>query len=73
MTDIVWTTLHIALHKQPDGTERSLSRFGLKGAVSEAELIERAITHIKADRDTASNRNYLLNCIDCGNYRVEVA
>lgn len=71
MTAIVWTSVRIALHTQPDGTVRAKSHIDFKGTVPEAEAIERARHILKLDR--SYDRGYLLNCLDIGNYEVTTA
>ena len=64
----VWTTIRIGLSKGQDHRTLSLFRMDLRGAVPRTEALHRAITHINADRNL--QREYLLNCINLGNYLI---
>lgn len=64
------TTIRIALFTQPDGTTRARSHIELKGAMPEAEAIDRARHIIRAKPLNHEDRGYLLNCLEIGNYEL---
>ena len=63
-----WTTLHIALFTQPDGTTRARSHIDFKGNITEEDAITRARHILRLDRSI--DKGYLLNCLDIGNYTL---
>lgn len=64
------TTVHIALFTQPDGITRAKHTIDFKGSIAEAEAITRAKHLIRAQNLGHTERGYLLNCLDIGNYVI---
>jgi hypothetical protein len=68
-----WTTIRIALwgNSVTTGKLRSHTRIDLSGDIPTAQAIERAKQIVAERHDYFNNKQYLLNCIDTGNFCVE--
>ncbi len=67
-----WTIVRIALWgNSPTGQPRAHTRIDLSGNVSTDEAIQRAIKFVANSYDPADQKQYLLNCIDTGNFSIE--
>lgn len=71
MAQYTWTTVRIALWHRPNGDIASHTRIDLAGAVPDDEALAKARMLVTHDRAPADQRDYLLNCIDIGNYAIE--
>ena len=61
--------LMIGLYNTPRGT-RSYCTMYFNCELDASEAVERAQEKLKSDR--AHNRDYLLNCLSLGNFRVSI-
>lgn len=62
------TTVRIALFNRPNGRTTQHTRISLQGEFNDAEALKRAYTIVQADRNI--HRDYLLNCLDIGNFSI---
>lgn len=62
------TIVRIALWSRPDGRTAQHTRIHLRGHLTPTEALTRAYTHVHNDRSV--DRDYLLNCLDIGNFSI---
>ena len=67
------TTVRIAPQPTPEAPDRALFTVDFLGAVAEADAVTRARAIVQAQNLNHSDRGYILNCLDIGNYECTTA
>lgn len=68
-----WTIVRIALWgtSPTTGQPRAHTRIDFSGNIPDEEATQRAIKFVSERRDYFNTKQYLLNCIDTGNFSIE--
>jgi hypothetical protein len=66
------TELRIAPFGQPDGSRLAKLTLTFRGALPDSEAATKAKHIVEVKPLNHSDRGYLLNCLNIGNYEVEV-
>lgn len=67
-----FTNIRVALYRRPHGRRSAHTTVSLLGAVPREQAVAETRDCIESDHMPPSVRDYLLNCIDTGNFSVEV-